>query len=81
MDEAGDDSVSDVDLIIFSLPTQHEIIGREIRYAIEIFALNQALSQEYFASLIEREFGICFVSSAEFALFLCLEVPNEMVSI
>jgi len=78
LDEAGDDSVSDVDLIIFSLPTQHEIIGREIRYAIEIFALNQALSQEYFAYLIEREFGICLVS---FDLFLWLEVPNEMVSI
>ena len=40
LDEAGDDSVSDIDIIIFSLPTQHEITGREIRYAMEIFALN-----------------------------------------
>jgi len=40
LDEAGDDSVSDIDIIIFSLPTEHEIIGREIRYAMEIFALN-----------------------------------------
>ena len=40
LEEAGDDSVSDIDIIIFSLPTEHEIIGREIRYAMEIFALN-----------------------------------------
>jgi len=50
LDEAGDDIVSDIDPIILSLPTQHQIIGREIRYAMEIFKLN--LRQEYFASLI-----------------------------
>jgi len=40
LDETGDDIVSDIDPIILSLPTQHQIIGAEIRYAMEIFALN-----------------------------------------
>ena len=40
LDEVEDDSVSDVDIIISFLPTHHEIIGREIRYAQEKFTLN-----------------------------------------
>ena len=40
LDEVGDDSVSDVDIIISYLPTHHEIIGREIRYAQKTFTLH-----------------------------------------
>ena len=62
-EEAGYDSVSDFDTIIFLL-TQHEIIGREITYDLEIFCPMVSVKQEYFASLIEWVFGICFVLSA-----------------
>jgi len=40
LDEVGDGFVSDVDIIIFYLPTHREFIGREIRYVQETFTLN-----------------------------------------